>query len=212
MREAKLPVAGVLIAGVLTCGSAGAEYLDEPFETPEPERRHGFSVALSGGLSVFAAQGSANEADQIGVAEHQSSTGLGLSSGGGLWIGGAITDWLTLSVGLFGGDMSKRGLEGGGGTFLVRVETFPLFFAGGSLRDFGIALNAGAGGMSLERDGETAIEAQGSSAIGLSAFHETFRFWHLGMGPQLDYLHQFSDSAGAHQLVLGWRTAFYAGP
>jgi hypothetical protein len=113
---------------------------------------------------------------------------------------------------VLGGDASGNGLKGGGGSFLVRIETFPLISLGGPLRDAGLALSFGTGGLSLVRGGEKVVEAGGTSAIGVSAFHECLRFWHLAMGPQLDYEHQFADSVSAHRLVLGWRTAFYAGP
>lgn len=176
------------------------------------ERRSGFTFGISGGLLTGAARGYPNDVAKIGFAEYRTETGVGVSSGGALWLGGALADWLNVGIGVSGGGFERSGLRLSSGAFQARIELFPLFYQGGHLRDLGVLLTAGTGAVMIERGNESVAEGPGTSAVGAGVFHESWRWWQLTFGPQLEYLFQFSDGMRAHTFVLGMRTAFYGGP
>lgn len=180
-------------------------------EDAPAERRSGFTFGVSGGLLTGAARGYPNDVAKIGYAEYRTETGVGVSSGGAFWLGGALADWLNVGIGLFGGGFERNGLRLTGGAFQARVELFPLFYQGGHLRDLGVLLTAGTGGVVIERGNESVAEGPGTSAVGAGVFYEPWRWWRLTFGPQLEYLYQFSDGMRSHTVVMGVRTAFYGG-
>lgn len=181
-------------------------------EDPPAERRSGFSVGFAGGLTLGNVHGYPNDVTKIGEREFEVNTGVSVSSGGALWIGLALADWLTLGIGALGGSIGGNGLSSSGGSLQFRIETFPLFHQGGSLRDLGVVFTAGTGGYEVERDGETVAEGAGTSVVGGGVFFEPWRLWRFATGPSIEYAHHFSRSLSAHMLVVGWRMAFYAGP
>lgn len=210
MRSYAWVLAALTFGSVARADDVGTDV--ERFEETPAVRRSGFTLGLTGGLALGSAAGYPNEVEKIDQPEFRASTGLGVSSGGGLHIGGALADWLNIGIGLSGGGFRARGLEASGGSVHVRVEAFPLFYSGGWLQDLGVAGTAGTGGYVVERDGATAAEGEGTSAVGLGLFHESVRFWRIAMGPSLEYSHHFSRSIASHFLVVGWRSAFYGGP
>jgi hypothetical protein len=183
-----------------------------PVEAPPAVRRSGFLLGLSGGLALASASGYPNDVAKIDLPEFEANTGLGVSNGGALWIGGSLADWLNIAVGFQGGSFKGNGLDASGGTIHMRIEAFPLFYRGGAWQDVGLSFTAGTGGLGVDRKGESVAEGEGTSAVGVGAFFEPFRFWQLSSGPDISYTHQFSRSLTAHQLVIGWRLAFYGGP
>jgi hypothetical protein len=211
-------LAAWLLTGVLgvppdaRAADAAEEAEEETFVVAPAERRSGFSFGLSGGLAVGSASGFPNDVSKIGLPEFEAETGFGASTGGALWLGGALADWLTVGIGTFGGGVSGNGLSATGGAFHARVEAFPLFYRGGAWKDAGVLFTAGLGGYTVKRGTETVAEGEGTSAVGLGVFFEPWRFWQFSTGPQVEYGHQFSRSLSAHTLVIGWRTAFYGGP
>ena len=230
LMASQLPLAQQALAAQPAAGSAptvappaaGAEEVASPdappsseqgaSKDPPAERRSGFTFGLSGGLLMGGARGYPNDVGKIGFAEFRTETGVGVSSGGALWLGGALADWLNVGVGMFGGGFEREGLRVSSGVFHARLELFPLFFQGGQLRDLGVLLSAGTGVTVIERGEEKVAEGAGTSAVGAGIFYEPWRWWQLTFGPQLEYLYQFSDSMRAHSLVVGVRTAFYGGP
>lgn len=176
------------------------------------ERRSGLTFGLMGGLLTSSARGYPNDVAKIDVPQYEAHSGLGVSTGGAFWIGGALADWLNVGIGVIGGSSQRGGLRSGGGAFNVRLESFPLFYRGGHYRDLGVLFTAGTGGYTIERGKEKLAEGAGASAVGFGVFYEPWRFWQLSFGPQLEYNHQFSDSMSAHTFVLGMRTVFYGGP
>lgn len=183
-----------------------------PIEAAPAERRSGFTLGLSSGLALASASGYPNDVAKIGLPEFEADTGLGVSNGGALWLGGSLTDWLTLALGVQGGGFKGNGLEASGGTVHVRIEAFPLFYRGGPWRDLGLSFTAGTGGLGVDRGGESVAEGEGTSAVGAGLFFEPWRLWRFSTGPDVSYTHQFSRSVSAHLLVVGWRVAFYGGP
>ncbi len=207
-------VAGLIVSCIALVG-AGANAQERDFEglPREPaERRSGFTFGLAGGLALLQLNGYPNDVAKIDVPEFGVNTGTGVTTGGALWIGGVLTDWLSLGIGTLGANTESNGLTVSGGALLVRVETFPLFFRGGHFRDLGLVLSAGTGGYTVERGDEAVAEGEGTSVVGAGIFYEPWQWWRLSSGPQLEYCHHFSRSISAHTLVLGFRTAFYGGP
>jgi hypothetical protein len=195
----------------LPAESAPSSEKAAPKEAPA-ERRSGFTFGLSVGVLTGGARGYPNDVGKIGFAEYRVGTGVGVSSGGALWLGGALSDWLNVGIGMSGGGFERSDLKLSSAAFQARLELFPLFHQGGALRDLGVLLSAGTGVTVIERGKESVAEGVGTSAVGGGVFYEPWRWWRLTFGPQLEYLYQFSDSMRAHTLVLGVRTAFYGGP
>lgn len=196
----------------LAAPALAAEPDDEPLPVAPAERRSGFTFGVASGLALASASGFPNDVAKIGVPELEARTGLGLSTGFGLWLGGALSDWLSVGVGSASVGMERGGLSASGASLHVRIEAFPLFYRGGAWRDLGLAFTAGTGFYTVKRGDETLAEGEGTSAVGAGVFFEPWRFWQISTGPQLEYSHQFSRSLTAHTLVLGWRAAFYGGP
>lgn len=180
--------------------------------TPVFVRRSGFDIGLTAGLQLSAAHGFPNDVNKIGVAEYRASTGLGLSRGGVLWLGGSIVDWFSLGVGLAGTSNTARGTKSSGASFQVRIETFPLFYQSRAGQDLGLLFCAGLGGYQIERGGEKVADGGATSAIGFGAFYEPWRLWHFSFGPQLEYQQQFSHTISVQTVTLSLRSVFYGGP
>jgi hypothetical protein len=181
-------------------------------EPAPPERRSGFVLGVAGGLLTSSARGYPNDVAKIDVPQYEAHMGAGVAMGGAFWLGGSLADWLTVGLGVLGGGSQRGGLRGSGSAFTVRIEAFPLFYRGGHFQDLGVLFSAGTGTYSIHRGQQKLAEGAGTSAVGLGAFYEPWRFWQLSFGPQIEYSHQFSDSMSAHTLVLGMRSVFYGGP
>jgi len=208
---AREPLAQAADGGSAAVTASPAEGAGPPPPAPAL-RRSGFSIGLAGGLLTSSARGYPNDVAKIDVPEFEAHTGLGVATGGALWLGGALADWLNVGIGLIGGGIERNGVRGSGGAFNVRIEAFPLFYRGGPFQDLGVLFTAGLGGYTIERGKEKLAEGGGTSAVGLGAFYEPWRLWQFSFGPQLEYSHQFSDTMSAHTLVVGMRTVFYGGP
>jgi hypothetical protein len=201
------PVSAAEQAGVTT------DDWDGGYDLPPATRRSGFTFGALGGVLIGSARGYPNDLDRIDVPEFEARTGLGLQNGGSFWLGGALTDWFTFALGVGGGSINGEGrLVGSGGAFLLRIETFPLFYRGGVFRDLGISFNAGTGGYTIKDGNREVAEGSGTAVVGATLFFEPIQLWRFSMGPALDYAHHFSRSIEVDLLVLGWRSAFYGGP
>src|SRR5690242_3081164 len=89
--------AGVTLAFALSPRTALAAPEDgAPVEAPPAVRRSGFLLGLSGGLALASASGYPNDVAKIDLPEFEASTGLGVSSGGTIWIGGSLADWMNI--------------------------------------------------------------------------------------------------------------------
>jgi hypothetical protein len=183
-----------------------------PVKAAPSERRDGLWFGISGGIALASASGYRNDVAEIGLPEFHASTGLGVSGGGGLWLGGSLADWLSVGVGIQSLGFEGNGLQASGFGLDIRMETFPLFYQGGPFRDLGLTLLAGTGAITVERAGAKVAEGEATSLVGIGAFFEPWRFWQFATGPDISYQHQFSRSLSAHQIVVGWRLAFYRGP
>jgi hypothetical protein len=211
-RAALVPACGLLPFAVLLSSEAHAAEDNAPVAASPAVRRSGFLLGVSGGLAVASASGYPNDVAKIDLPEFEAGTGASVSNGGAIWVGGALADWLSISLGFQGGGFKGKGIDASGGGIHVRVETFPLFYRGGSWQDLGLSFTAGTGSYQLKRGTTTVAEGEGTSAVGAGIFFEPWRFWRFSTGPDLSYAHHFSRSFSAHSLVVGWRLAFYGGP
>jgi len=182
------------------------------------ERRSDFVLGFSPGLVLGGASGYPNEIDKIDQPAWKASSGFAAGFGFEAWLGGALTDWFTFGVGggYFGGNGS--GGNTSGGAFLIRVETFPLYKLGGSLRDLAVFANFGAGVLNLKGDdrGDGKERAKGESGLasvgGAGLAYELIRAKHLAIAPTAEYLLFASEALHAHQALIGARVVFYGGP
>jgi hypothetical protein len=101
---------------------------------------------------------------------------------------------------------------GSGGAFIMRVEAFPLYWAGGTLRDLALFTMFGAGGYTVRGDDGNRGEGGFVSLAALGGAYELFRAGPLAFAPTAEYQLIRSQSVTAHQGVLGARAVLYAGP
>ncbi|MCC6551791.1 MAG: hypothetical protein IT372_02060 [Polyangiaceae bacterium] len=187
----------------------------EPAWQREPAvRRSGFTAGVAGGLLLGSSAGFPNDAKKIGLERYYTETGVGLGSGGMIWIGGALTDWFTFGFAVgtesFGAGGNAVSMSG----FSFHIEAFPLFPLGGQLRELGVMIDTGTGGSVTKPDGssEELIDGGAVSHLGWGAFYEGFRLWKISAGPFIYGDYSWSASVRQPGLMLGLRTVIYTGP
>ncbi|MDX2055261.1 MAG: hypothetical protein SFV15_22855 [Polyangiaceae bacterium] len=186
------------------------EGVDAEDYTPKTERRGGFMLGFAPAYGIGTTSGYPNEAEKVNRAEFRADTDLAAASYTSVWFGGALRDWF--SYGLGGVLVGQKGnqLEASGVAFGVRLEAFPLYQLGGSLRDLGVHGEFGAGALKVEeKDGTKVADGGSLSLIGVGAFYEPWRLWQIKLGPSLEYSQMFSQTVRAHFVSLGLRTSFY---
>lgn len=179
------------------------------YEPPPALRRDGFTLGLVQHFGLAHVSGYPNRIAAIGDPALRSSTGAEFGQSGGLWIGGALRDWLTVGVGLTAAGTFADDPAGATSTFVLHLEAFPAFQRGGLYRDLGISLEVGTGVGGITRGDDTLAEGGSLAHFGGSVFFEPLRFWQFSSGPSLFYSHQFSQTLTAHFVGLGWRLVFY---
>jgi hypothetical protein len=185
------------------------------WETERATRRSGFTAGASFGLGFGDASGYPNELAQIGEPAWRSKTG-GLGSGLTLWLGGAFTDWFTFGLGVESTGVKGDKALAGGGAFIFRVQTFPLFARGGVWRDVGVFADFGTGGgtIQVQEDRRELANGGAMSNATVGAFWESFRWFggRLVGGPEVWWQYAWSDSLERRTGIVGFRTQFYGGP
>ena len=181
------------------------------------QRRSDFVLGVSPGLVLGTASGYPNQIDKLHQPEWQVDSGFAAGFGFDAWLGGALTDWFTFGVG--GAYYGAHGSTGttSGGAFLIRVETFPLFYVGGPFRDLAIFANFGAGSMVLTPDDrEVTKKDKGNAGFasvgGGGVAYELFRTKHFAFAPSAEYILFASEALHAHQVLMGARVVYYGGP
>lgn len=179
------------------------------YQPPPTERRDGFTAGLVQHFGVAHVSGYPNRVAEIGDPEFRSTTGAAGGQSSGLWIGGALRDWLTVGVGVTG--VGTLGGEPAGtvSVFMLHLEGYPAFSLGGLYRDLGVALDVGTGVGQIVRGDDKLADGASLAHFGLGVFFEPLRFWHFSTGPSLMYSHSFSQTLAAHTVGLGWRFVFY---
>lgn len=187
-----------------------------PLVDQPPQRRGGVVLGLSYGVGLGASAGYPNDSSLIGDSNYYSASGLMTGAGGGLFVMGALSDYLNFGF-WFGSatfankDWHSTG-EGGG----FRVEGFPLFSLGRGFRDLAVFTQLGIGGTDLVYKGKPGVSSDGvESFFGAGLFYE---FWlcralggHLALGPSLEYDAIVTEPIERHGALLGVRFAWYGG-
>ena len=214
-RESMRPRAVVVSLLVVTATAPTALAVENDWEGNfgiEAERRSDFTAGLSVGVLAGTAYGYPNEASKIGNDRYVADTGVGVGSAQTLWIGGALRDWFTFAVGYWNVGYSANALDASGFGVLFRVETFPLWSQGGVWRDVGLYGDFGLGGMTLKSGDETHADGGALSILGVGAFWEPVRFGIFSFGPNVEFMHLYSQTLTMSSATVGARLAIYTGP
>lgn len=222
-RRDRARVTAVVWATALLCAGqtfaaapgAGATFETNPvnYVPPPTERRGGFAMAVDFGYGIGSYRGYPLDVAALNDPSKKRSTGPAFASQTSLWFGGALRDWLTTGIGLSLRSASGD-VIGASPSIIFRVETFPLFSLGGTFRHLGLGFDGGLATAAIvskdkkERD-EPLAEGGALSSVGLVLFWEPLQFWHFSAGPQLTYVHGFSQTMHVDQATLGFRLALY---
>ena len=176
-------------------------------------RRRGFLVGLAGGLHLGSARGTPADFDLRNDA-NRVDTGVSPGYAGILFVGGALTDWFSFSLGIGSHQLTSSDLTFTSTAFLFRAEAYPLFGMGGRFRDVGIGLDLGTGSARVDRGSEPRAAAGGGSAsiYGGSVFYDWLRASTFTAGPYLGYHHFNNETMSTDTTTLGLRVAFTTGP
>jgi hypothetical protein len=200
-----------LLSAGLSHADLTGEYGGGDIEVAEPTRRGGFTLGLSGNYGTGSFSGYRNKLQEIGRPEYQTEVAGNFYSGGSLWLGSAVTDWLTFGFGLTGGSSTDSGNTAAGGALVVHIESFPLFSLGGAYEDFGLLTEFGGGSVRIVDENDDAVAEGGSmSTVNVGVFWQPWQWWHLSFGPSATYSYMSSPTLSAHTVGLGFRTTFYA--
>ena len=194
-------------------GRANAQAVEsaegERYRAPPTERRGGFHLGLMSGAGYGGVVGYPNKLGQIDNPAYRQSVG-GLATATGLWLGGMLRDGLGVGVGASLLSALEKEQQAATFAFVLHVEAFPAFALGETWRDVGVLAEFGAGGGVVLDDAQQEQANGGAlSVIGIGAFWEPWKFWHISAGPALQYSYRFSESMHAHGVSLGLRVAFY---
>jgi hypothetical protein len=214
-------VSAVALVALLS-GVAAAEDppRPEPAVPPDPAawqnapttRRGGFVVGGALGFGVASIAGFPNDVKKIGYAPYYTATGVRPTFTPELWIGGALTDWITFGIGvtlsgIYGHDKDTS-IAG-----MFHIEVFPLFYVSEKLRDLGVMLDAGTGTASVtDASGTELVDGSAASLVGGGVFWEPLVVAKIRGGPFLMGNYMWSDTARRPALFAGWRMSLYTKP
>ena len=214
---------GALVAMMCASGTARAQFtptgeLDRKIDPEVSKRtlRSGLVVALMAGWGISGASGYPNNSNQIGDPSYFSSSDLMVGSATGLFIGGALADYLNFGFFFASQSYKSKAWDSKMGGFGFRVETFPLVYAVPTLKNLGVFAQFGIGTEKLDVSAPGYPEASGvQSFLGVGVMYEwkifTLFGGHAVAGPTLEYDNVFAQSISSGAGVLGGRLAFYGG-
>ena len=213
------------LVGALMCASGPAHAQFTPTGVEERKSdpqinirtlRSGLVVSLMLGYGISTASGYPNNSNQIGDENYYSASDVMAGAGGGLFVGGALTDYLNFGFFVLSQSFRSSSWESRIGAGGIRVEAFPLVYVFPTLKNLGFFGNFGIGADTLDVKGGGYPEAHGvQSIIGIGGMYE-FTIFHLlgghgAFGPTLEYDTVFAQSISSGSGVLGLRLAFYGG-
>jgi hypothetical protein len=213
----------VFVAMMCASGVAGAQFTPTGAQDrkPDPEMqtrkvRSGLVIALMAGWGISGASGYPNNANQIGDPAYYSSSDVMVGSGGGLFVGGALADYLNFGFFFASRSFKSHDWQSRQSGFGVRVETFPLVYALPTLKNLGAFAEFGIGSAALDVVAPGYPEASGvQSFIGVGVMYEWKIFslfgGHAVAGPTLEYDNVFAMPISSGAGILGVRVAFYGG-
>ena len=179
-RERASPFAGALLGAALAAmcerRRAGAVHADrrstERKSDPEIDKRtvrSGLVVALMLGWGVAGASGYPNDSNQIGDPTYYASSDVMVATGSGLFIGGALADYVNFGFFFVGQNYKSHDWSSKGAGVGFRVETFPLVYAVPTLKNLGLFAQFGIGSATLDVDAGTTPRRTGCSRSSASA-------------------------------------------
>jgi hypothetical protein len=189
---------------------------DKPprWETAKPERRGGFAMGMSVAAGLGASNGYPNDSKKIGRSAYYTESGLGLGTGSGIWLGGALADWLSFGFGFGFSTVIAKGSTSPAPLGFFHTDVFPLYALGGGLRDLGTTFEFGLGFPKTvaTKTETTIIEGGGSSFVFAGVFWEPLKVWKLRMGPLVGAHYLFSESIKRPLALAGFRLTLYTAP
>jgi hypothetical protein len=209
-------LSAALMAGLLfSAGPARADTAEweSSYDPGKQLRRSDFAMGLLLGGAVGDVSGYPNEILKIDDPRYRASTGVGGGPAGGVWIGGALRDWIVVGVGVDTASVSGNGYKSGASYFVFHLEGYPLFPQGGVFQDLGLLAEFGVGSRSIKAGSESAADGGLMSIASIGVVYEPLRLGsHLNFGPQIQYTFQGSQSLTANFATIGLRASFYGGP
>lgn len=194
--------------------TATADKKPASWETAKAEHRSGFAIGLTVGAGLGASNGFPSDAKKIGRAKYYTESGLGAGTASGIWLGGALADWLNFGFGfgfsqIFRGDSTSPAPIG-----FFHGDVYPLYPLKGLWRDLGATFDFGLGFPKTvdSKTEETLIDGAGASFIFTGVFFEPIKVWKLRMGPLVGAHYLFSQSIRRPIALAGFRLTLYTGP
>jgi hypothetical protein len=198
--------------------TTGTEERDKKADSELQKRsvRSGLLVELSLGYGVAGASGYPNNSNQIGDPNFYSSSDAMLGSGAGLFLGGAIADYLNFGFFFEGQSFKSKQWQGNASGFGLKLETFPLVYAVPTLKNLGAYAQFGIGSAKLDVIAPGYPEASGvQSFLGVGVTYEfkIFRLFggHAVAGPTIEYDAVYSQAISTSAFLIGGRLAYYSG-
>jgi hypothetical protein len=178
--------------------------------------RSGLVVSLMAGWGIAQTSGYPNDSNKIGNETYFSSSDITPGSAGGLFVGGALADYLNVGFFVASGRFKSKDWDARTSGFGIRVEAFPLVYAVPTLKNLGLFADFGIGSATLDVVTPGYPQAKGvQSFIGVGGMYEWTIFHlfggHAVAGPTLEYDTVFSTAISSGAGVLGARIAFYGG-
>ncbi len=210
-------LAGAAAAALCASNAAAQSSAPKPAEPPAAafERRGGFALGLLAGAAFGTASGNpkalAYRLDPTRETNLVNAYGYRITP----FVGGAITNWFTVGLGLSFGRMQTAWDHATNvTTFVFHLEAFPLYTKGGMWRDVGLSADFGAGAASIRNTttGKEVANAGVASAAGVGAFWEPLRLWHVRAGPSFSYQHNWSEWFSRDDVTVGLRCILYGAP
>jgi hypothetical protein len=183
------------------------------WETAKPTRRGGFAMGIGVGIGFGASNGFPNDAKKIGFAKYYTESGTGFATGGTIWVGGALGDWVNFGVGGGYSTILVNGTQSPAPLGCFHADVYPLFPLGKGFRDIGATFDFGLSfPTTTDADEKTLIDGGMSSYMFAGAFWEGITAWQFKMGPYLGAHYVFSDSIRRPSLLGGFRITVYSQP
>lgn len=184
------------------------------WETAAPTHRGGFAIGVTPAVGLGASNGFPADAKKIGRLDYYTESGIGFMAASGLWLGGALADWLTFGVGGGYSTILNADTASPAPYIYFHADVYPLIWLGGHLRNLGVMTQFGLGfpaTTSAETE-ETLIDGGGSSFVLAGVFWEGIEAWKLKMGPYVATHYMWSDTIRRPSALLGFRVSLYTLP
>ncbi|NUP08785.1 MAG: hypothetical protein HOW73_22280 [Polyangiaceae bacterium] len=184
------------------------------WETAPAEHRGGFAVGIMASAGLGASNGYPADAKKIGRLAFYTESGLGFMGASGLWIGGALAEWLTFGAGAGYTTILNGDTVSPAPYVFFHTDLYPLFWLGGQWRNLGAMADFGLGFPVTKNSDtdETLIDGTGASFVQAGVFWEGIEAWKLKMGPYVSTHYMWSDTIRRPSALVGFRLSLYTAP